>query len=118
MLREEGIEVLDRFTDKDMDMDYSETEVADRIVKRHLGLVRESDVIVVVLNGPSYGAAMEVCVGKQLGKRIILFCEHEVPTPCLSILKSHNQDQKWINKTLNGRGVDHAFKLKRYHSKK
>jgi nucleoside 2-deoxyribosyltransferase len=88
MLREEGIEVLDRLVDKDKDMDYSDIkdfrdkpEVADRIVNRHLGLVRESDVIVVVLNGPSYGAAMEMCVGKQLGKRIILFCENEVPTP-------------------------------------
>ena len=86
MLRDRGIEVLDRLVDKDMG--YSDIkdfrdkpEIADRIVKRHLELVRESDVIVVVLNGPSYGAAMEMCVGKQLGKRIILFCEHEVPTP-------------------------------------
>lgn len=84
MLRKEGIEVLDPPVERDYSgiKDFRDKpEVAEQIVKRHLELVRECDVIVVVLNGPSYGAAMEMCVGKQLGKRIILFCEHEVPTP-------------------------------------
>lgn len=86
LLRKEGFTVIDHLYEKGMD--YSEIKdfrdkkaLAEKIVKHDLNFVRKSDVVVALLNKPSYGTAVEIFVAKQLGKRVVFLSERQVPTP-------------------------------------
>jgi hypothetical protein len=37
--------------------------------------------LVVIINNPSYGTAMEMLIAKNKGKKIVLLAENSVPTP-------------------------------------
>jgi len=78
--------VLDHISEDNMD--YSDIkdfrgdrDLAERIVKHDLEFIKKGDVVVAITNGPSYGTAIEMFVAKQLGKRVILYSEKQVPTP-------------------------------------
>jgi hypothetical protein len=69
-------------------MDYSDitdfrdkVELSRRIVSQDLQYIEEIDVIIVIANGPSYGAAIEMFVAKKHGKKVILLAKDPVPTP-------------------------------------
>lgn len=59
----------------------NEQKLAEKVVRHDLNCVKKSDVIVVMADAPSYGTAIEMFVAKELGKKVILFSEKEIPTP-------------------------------------
>ena len=69
-------------------MDYSgitdfrdKAELSRQIVSQDLKHIEEIDVIIVIANGPSYGAAIEMFVTKKYGQKVILLAKDPVPTP-------------------------------------
>jgi nucleoside 2-deoxyribosyltransferase len=56
-------------------------DLSRQIVNHDLQYIEKSDVIVVIVNGPSYGTAIEMFVAKNSGKKIILLAKDAVPTP-------------------------------------
>jgi hypothetical protein len=85
-LKTEGFDTIDHIVGKGMD--YSDIkdfrnkkELSRQIVSHDLGYVKEADVLVVLGNMPSYGAALEMFVAKHSGKKIILLAEDPVATP-------------------------------------
>jgi nucleoside 2-deoxyribosyltransferase len=86
LLVNHGFSVEDHIVHKVMDYspitDFRDKQnLSSEIVKHDLKYVKNSDVVVVVANGPSYGTAIEMSVAKSLGKKIILFAKEPVPTP-------------------------------------
>ena len=70
------------------EMDYSgitdfrnKENLSRQIVNHDLKYIKKTDVIVVIGNGPSYGAAIEMFVAKKSGKKVILFAKDPIPTP-------------------------------------
>ncbi|MFX1537036.1 MAG: nucleoside 2-deoxyribosyltransferase [Promethearchaeota archaeon] len=85
-LREEGLDVIDQFAKEGLD--YSEVDdfrekrgFSQEIVNFDLKMIEKADTVVLILNGPSFGAAFEVAKARELNKRIILFAPEKVPTP-------------------------------------
>jgi nucleoside 2-deoxyribosyltransferase len=83
-LRSKGFEVIDQLSG----MDYTgvrdfrdRRSLSSRIVKRDLRNIEESDVIIAVIDTPSYGTAFEMSFAREKNKKIISLCENEVPTP-------------------------------------
>jgi nucleoside 2-deoxyribosyltransferase len=69
-------------------MDYSDIkdfrnkkELSRQIVNHDLEYLKKADVLVVLANMPSYGAAIEMFVAKNSGKKIVLLAKDPVPTP-------------------------------------
>jgi nucleoside 2-deoxyribosyltransferase len=56
-------------------------DLSFKIINNDLKYIENSDAIVAIANGPSYGTAIEIFVAKNLGKKIILFAKDPVPTP-------------------------------------
>lgn len=56
-------------------------DLSFKIINSDLKYIENSDAIVAIANGPSYGTAIEIFVAKNLGKKIILFAKDPVPTP-------------------------------------
>jgi nucleoside 2-deoxyribosyltransferase len=82
-LVQKGFSVADQ-----IEMDYShikdfrdKQDLSSKIVSNDLKYIENSDAIVAIANGPSYGTAIEIFVAKKLGKTIILFAKNPVPTP-------------------------------------
>ena len=70
------------------EMDYSniddfrdKIELSKKIIKYDFEVIAKADVLVLIANKPSYGAAMEVSKGKELGKKIVLYAPRKIPTP-------------------------------------
>lgn len=85
-LVKEGFDIVDHIVSKGMD--YSNIkdfrnmkDLSDQIVAYDLEFINKSDVLVVLVNKPSYGTGIEMYVAKNSGKRIILFAKEPVPTP-------------------------------------
>lgn len=86
LLKKKGFVVLDHVSDKHMDYsrikDFRDKQdLAKRIVEHDLEFIKKGDVIVAIINGPSYGTAIEMFVAKKLGKKVISYSEKEIPTP-------------------------------------
>ncbi len=86
LLVNHGFSVEDHILHKGMDYSHitdfrDKQNLSSEIVKYDLNYIKNSDVVVVVANGPSYGTAIEMFVAKSLGKKIILFAKETVPTP-------------------------------------
>lgn len=86
LLRKEGFTVLDHISKEDMDYsdinDFRDRKgLADRIIKHDLDFIRKSDVVVALLNRPSYGTAVEMFIAKESGKTVFSFSKKEIPTP-------------------------------------
>ena len=81
-----GFDIVDHIVGKGMD--YSDIkdfrnkkELSRQIVNHDLEYVKKADVLVVLASMPSYGAAIEMFVAKNSGKKIILLAKDPVPTP-------------------------------------
>lgn len=85
-LLKEGFGIVDHLVSKGAD--YSDIkdfrnkkELSHQIVNHDLEYVKKADVLVVLGNRPSYGAAIEMFIAKSSGKRVVLFAKDPVPTP-------------------------------------
>lgn len=81
-----GFEVLDHIKEKGMD--YSDIKdfrdkkkLSKEIIEHDLNYVTKADVLVVIMNKPSYGTAIEMVKAKEAGKTIVLFSPRSIPTP-------------------------------------
>ncbi len=81
-----GFDIVDHIVGKGKD--YSDIkdfrnkkELSQQIVNHDLEYVKKADVLVVLASMPSYGAAIEMFVAKNSGKKIILLAKDPVPTP-------------------------------------
>ena len=86
-LKSKGFSIANHST-QDEAMDYSDItdfrnkeNLSRQIVNHDLRYIKKTDVIVVIGNGPSYGAAIEMFVAKKSGKKVILFAKDPIPTP-------------------------------------
>ena len=86
LLDTEGFDTVNHIVSKGMD--YSDIkdfrnkkELSRQIVNHDLEYVKKADVLVVLASMPSYGAAIEMFVAKNSGKKIILLAKDPVPTP-------------------------------------
>jgi nucleoside 2-deoxyribosyltransferase len=81
-----GFSIVDHIVHKGMDYSHicdfrDKQDLSSKIVKHDLKYIENSDAVVVIANGPSYGTAIEMFVAKGLSKKIILFAKDPVPTP-------------------------------------
>jgi nucleoside 2-deoxyribosyltransferase len=86
-LKSKGFSITSHLT-QDETMNYSDItdfrnkeSLSRQIVNHDLRYIKKTDVIVVIGNGPSYGAAIEMFVAKKSGKKVILFAKDPIPTP-------------------------------------
>jgi hypothetical protein len=86
VLKKNGFDVLDHISK--IGMDYSDIQdfrdrrdLASKIVKQDIEFIARADVLVVLAGTPSYGAAIEMHIAKNSGKKIILFSPRPIPTP-------------------------------------
>jgi hypothetical protein len=86
ILFKEGFDIVDHLVSKGAD--YSDIkdfrdkkELSDQIVNHDLEYVKKADVLVVLGNRPSYGAAIEMFIAKSSGKRVVLLAKYPLPTP-------------------------------------
>jgi hypothetical protein len=113
LLQENGFDIVDHLVRKGMD--YSsikdfrdEKELCHKIVEHDLESVGNSDIVVVLANGPSYGTAIEIFIAKNTGKNIVLLAKDPVPTPWPinysdHIVKSENELVDLLHKLTKGR---------------
>ena len=85
-LKNESFDVLEHIQAEGMDYSHisdfrDKKELSQKIVDHDLEFVKKADVVVVLVDVPSYGTAVEMYIAKKLGKKIILFGEKPVPTP-------------------------------------
>lgn len=85
-LLQEGFDIIDHISEEGMD--YSDIkdfrfkrDLSERIVKHDLKFVDKADILVVLLEGPSFGTAIEMHEAKTKGKKVISLAEDEIPTP-------------------------------------
>ena len=81
----EGFDIVDHIVGKGMDYsgikDFrNKKELSGQIVNHDLEYVKKADVLVVLASMPSYGAAIEMFVAKNSGKKIVLLAKDPVPT--------------------------------------
>ena len=86
LLKNEGFDIIDHISAEGMD--YSDIrdfrdkkDFSFKIVNHDLEYVKESDVLVVLANRPSFGTAIEMFVAKSSRKPVILFAKESIPTP-------------------------------------
>jgi hypothetical protein len=86
VLHRNGYEIIDHLVQKGMD--YSDIrdfrdkrELSRKIVNHDLRCIKKIDVIIVLTNGPSYGAAIEMIIAKEMTKKVILLAKNPVPSP-------------------------------------
>lgn len=85
-IKEKGFHIVDHFVQKDMDYSHiddfrDKIDLCNSIVKHDLEYVNKADVLVVSVHSPSFGAAMDMLIAKQKGKKIILLAKDPVRTP-------------------------------------
>jgi len=85
-IKQAGFEILDHVQVKGMD--YSDIKdfrdnptLSKEIVDHDLDYVSKADVLVVIMNKPSYGTAIEMEKAKSVGKTVILFAPEPIPSP-------------------------------------
>jgi hypothetical protein len=86
VLHSNGYEVVDHLIQKGMDysdiQDFRDKrELSYKIVNHDLQCIKKVDVIIVLTNGPSYGAAIEMIIAKEMTKKVILLAKNPVPSP-------------------------------------
>jgi len=84
LLKEKGFHVIDQISDED----YSKIKdfrgnksLAEEITKHDLNFIKESDLVVALLDRPSYGVAVEIYFAKMMGKKVIIMSKRKVPSP-------------------------------------
>lgn len=84
LLKEKGFHVIDQISDEDYSKvkDFRDKKnLADEIVKHDLDFIKESDIVVALIDRPSFGVAMEIYFAKNLGKKVIIMSKRRVPSP-------------------------------------
>ncbi len=88
LLTAEGFEIVDQLSEDKGGLDYSSVRdfrdkrgLSKRIAKHDLKRVEESDALVVVPNGASYGTAIEMYEAKKAGKEVVVFGTKKIPSP-------------------------------------
>ena len=86
LLIDNGYDVVDQISKEEMDYSYiddfrDKKELAEEIINHDLKYIGQCDIIVVVLNRPSMGTAIEMLYAKKYSKTIILLAKDKVPTP-------------------------------------
>ncbi|HKR73655.1 MAG TPA: nucleoside 2-deoxyribosyltransferase [Candidatus Nitrosocosmicus sp.] len=86
LLVNKGFSVIDHIVHTGTDYSHikdfrDKQDLSFKIINSDLKYIENSDAIVAIANGPSYGTAIEIFVAKNLGKKIILFAKDPVPTP-------------------------------------
>lgn len=86
LLKKEGFDIIDHISAEGID--YSDTrdfrdkkDFSSKIVNHDLEYVKESDVLVILANRPSFGTAIEMFVAKNSKKPVIVFAKESIPTP-------------------------------------
>jgi hypothetical protein len=106
-LKSQGYETINHI--KSQDMDYShikdfrdEEELSKKIVEHDLEFVKKADVLVILVDTPSFGTAIESFVAKNDGKKTILFSPNPLPTPWpLYFSDFHVKSKEELLETLN-----------------
>ncbi|MGQ9718364.1 MAG: nucleoside 2-deoxyribosyltransferase [Nitrososphaerales archaeon] len=83
-LKREGFDVIDQISGEEYSRigDFrGKKDIANGIVEHDLDLIKESDVVVALLDRPSYGVAVEVYFAKMMGKKVVVISKKEVPSP-------------------------------------
>jgi nucleoside 2-deoxyribosyltransferase len=85
-LESKGFSIVDHMVHTGMDYSHisdfrDKQDLSRKIVNHDLKYIENSDAVVVIANGPSYGTAIEMFVAKSSGKKIILLAKDPVPTP-------------------------------------
>jgi nucleoside 2-deoxyribosyltransferase len=86
LLTENDFEVIDHIAIDGQDYTQVEDfrdkpEIVKKIVEYDLEYLKQSDVIVVVLNKPSIGTSIEMVYARETGKKVFLLAKDKVPTP-------------------------------------
>jgi len=84
LLKEKGFHVIDQISDEDYSKikDFrGKKDIAEEITKHDLDFIKESDVLVALIDRPSYGVAVEIYFAKIIGKKIITMSKRKVPSP-------------------------------------
>jgi nucleoside 2-deoxyribosyltransferase len=84
LLKEKGFHVIDQISDEDYSKvkDFRDKKnLAEEIVKHDLDFIKESDIVVALIDRPSFGVAMEIYFAKNLGKKVIIMSKRRVPSP-------------------------------------
>jgi len=84
LLKEKGFHVIDQISDED----YSKIKdfrgnksLAEEITKHDLDFIKKSDVLVALIDRPSYGVSVEIYFAKIMGKKVITMSKRSVPSP-------------------------------------
>lgn len=84
LLKEKGFHVIDQVSDKYYGKikDFRDKKkLAEEIVKHDLDSIKESDVVVALIDRPSFGVAIEIYFATILGKKVIIMSKRRVPSP-------------------------------------
>ena len=106
-LKNQGYETINHIKSQDMDYSYikdfrDEEELSKKIVEHDLEFVKKADVLVILVDMPSFGTAIESFVAKNEGKKIILFSPNPLPTPWpLYFSDFHVKSKEELLETLN-----------------
>ena len=89
-----GFNIYNHISEENMDYSYikdfkNHQDIALKIVTHDIKSIQKTDVVVTVLNGPSYGAAIEMNTAKQSGIPVISLCENGIPTPFIIYLSDY-----------------------------
>lgn len=85
-LENQGFEIINHIEAKNMDysdiQDFrDEPTLSKDIVEHDLSYIDKVDVLVVLVDIPSFGTAIEAYVAKEKGKTVILYAPEPLPTP-------------------------------------
>jgi len=84
LLKERGFHVIDQISNEDYSKikDFRDKKnLAEEIIKHDLDCIKESDLVVALIDKPSYGVAMENYFAKAMGKKVITISKRKVPSP-------------------------------------
>ncbi|MGQ9469509.1 MAG: nucleoside 2-deoxyribosyltransferase [Nitrososphaerales archaeon] len=84
LLKEKGFHVIDQISDKDYSKikDFRDKkDLSEEITKHDLNFIKESDIVVALIDRPSYGVAAEIYFAKIMGKKVITMSKRKVSSP-------------------------------------
>ncbi len=86
LIQNHGFEIINHIEARNMDysdvQDFrDEPHLSKEIVEHDLSYIDMVDVLIVLVETPSFGTAIEAFVAKEKGKKIILFASNPLPTP-------------------------------------
>ncbi len=85
-LKNQGYDTINHIESQNMDYSHikdfrNELELSKKIVEHDLEFIEKADILIILVDTPSFGTAIEAFVAKKAGKKIILFSPNPLPTP-------------------------------------